>query len=95
VYQAARHQRLYDCWSLLRAQVHVIVLSAYASWPDFFRERTVRRHQEILSALQDRDEELALSKSAEHLRDAYLQVIRSYSPGEEARTNLPHLPSEL
>jgi hypothetical protein len=34
IYQAARHQRLYDCWANLKAQIYIFLLSRNVVDPD-------------------------------------------------------------
>src|SRR5690349_583332 len=35
IYQAARHQRLYDCWANLKSQIYILLLSRNVANPDF------------------------------------------------------------
>jgi DNA-binding GntR family transcriptional regulator len=77
IYRAARHQRLYDCWSNLRAQIYIFLLSRNVVNPDF-RIVTVQTHQDILDVLRTRDEQQALQVIEDHLRGAYDRVINSY-----------------
>ncbi|MEO7911494.1 MAG: GntR family transcriptional regulator [Roseiflexaceae bacterium] len=83
IYQAARHQRLYDCWANLKAQIYIFLLSRNVADPDF-REITVKSHAALLDALRTRDEARATSEIEAHLRGAYDRVVRGYSAAEAA-----------
>jgi DNA-binding GntR family transcriptional regulator len=82
LYQAARHQRLYDCWSNLRSQIYIFLLSRNVANPDF-REVTVQSHQDILDVLRARDEARAVAVIEDHLRGAYERVVKTYAAREE------------
>jgi DNA-binding GntR family transcriptional regulator len=81
IYQAARHQRLYDCWANLRSQIYIFLLSRNVANPDF-REITVKTHADLLEALRTRDEARVTVVIEDHLRGAYDRVVRGYIPGE-------------
>jgi DNA-binding GntR family transcriptional regulator len=81
IYQAARHQRLYDCWANLKAQIYIFLLSRNVADPDF-REITVKSHAALLGALRTRDEARATTEIEDHLRGAYDRVVRGYSAAE-------------
>jgi DNA-binding GntR family transcriptional regulator len=77
MYRAARHERLYNCWSNLKSQIYVFLLTRNVANPDF-REQAVKSHSEILDALAARDPKLAGQRIEEHLRAAYVRVMSSY-----------------
>ena len=81
IYQAARHQRLYDCWANLRSQIYIFLLSRNVANPDF-REITVKTHTDLLDALRTRDEARVTVVIEDHLRGAYDRVVRGYTPAE-------------
>jgi DNA-binding GntR family transcriptional regulator len=74
VFRAARHQRLYECWSTLRSQIYIFLLSRNVANPDF-REVTLTGHTDLLTVLQARDETRAAQVLEEHLRGAYDRII--------------------
>jgi DNA-binding GntR family transcriptional regulator len=78
IYQAARHQRLYDCWANLKSQIYIFLLSRNVLDPDF-REITVKSHAALLAAIRTRDEARATTEIEDHLRGAYDRVVRGYS----------------
>jgi DNA-binding GntR family transcriptional regulator len=82
IYRAAHHQRLYDCWSNLRAQIYIFLLSRNVANPDF-RVVTVRSHQDLLDILRTRDEARAVQEIEAHMLGAYERVIQSYSGADE------------
>lgn len=77
LYRASRHQRLLVCWSDLRPQIHVFLLSRNVADSDF-RDVAVRGHQEILEAVKERDEKCAVSIIERHLQTGYARVVGSY-----------------
>jgi DNA-binding GntR family transcriptional regulator len=81
IYQAARHQRLYDSWANLKSQIYIFLLSRNVANPDF-REVTVKSHADLLEALRARDEARATTEIEAHLRGAYDRVVLSYTPAE-------------
>jgi len=81
IYQAARHQRLYDCWANLKSQIYIFLLSRNVADPDF-REITVKAHAALLEAIRTRDEARATTEIEDHLRGAYDRVVRGYSAAE-------------
>jgi DNA-binding GntR family transcriptional regulator len=82
IYRAAHHQRLYDCWANLRAQIYIFLLSRNVANPDF-RVITVESHQELLDVLRERDEARAVQEIEAHLLGAYERVIDSYRVADE------------
>ena len=82
IYRAAHHQRLYDCWSNLRAQIYIFLLSRNVANPDF-RVVTVRSHQDLLDILRTRDEARAVQEIEDHMLGAYERVIQSYRGADE------------
>lgn len=82
IYQAARHQRLYDSWANLKSQIYIFLLSRNVANPDF-REVTVKSHADLLESLRSRDEARATSEIEAHLRGAYDRVVLSYAPAED------------
>ena len=82
IYRAAHHQRLYDCWSNLRAQIYIFLLSRNVANPDF-RVVTVRSHQDLLDILRTRDEARAVQEIEAHMLGAYERVIQIYSGTDE------------
>jgi DNA-binding GntR family transcriptional regulator len=81
IYQAARHQRLYDCWANLKSQIYIFLLSRNVVDPDF-RAVTVKSHAALLDAIRARDEARATTEIEDHLRGAYDRVVRAYSAAE-------------
>ena len=70
IYKAARHGRLYRCWTELRPQIYVLLLTRNVANPNF-PQTAVRRHQPILRVLKSRDEERAVALIRRHVEDSY------------------------
>jgi len=66
LYQAARHKRLYQAWSALRAQVHILLLSRNVDDPRI-RDVVIHRHTTLLETLRARDHALALAAIEDHI----------------------------
>ncbi len=77
IYRAARHQRLYDCWTNLKSQIYIFLLSRNVADPDF-RQITAKAHADLLAALRTRDSARATTEIEAHLRGAYDRVVRGY-----------------
>ena len=79
LYRSARHQKVLDAWLNIRSQVYLFLLSRNLANPDF-RERVISRgHSELLDALTQRDEKLAVASIEHHLRSAYLYIVKNYA----------------
>jgi DNA-binding GntR family transcriptional regulator len=83
IYRAARHQRLYDCWSNLRSQIYIFLLLRNVANPDF-RDVTIKAHADLLEGLRARDETRVTALIEEHLRGAYDRVVQGYTDSERA-----------
>jgi DNA-binding GntR family transcriptional regulator len=81
IYRAANHRRLYETWTNLRPQIHIILLNRNVAHEDF-REMVVPSHQVILDAIRNRDKARAVELTLEHLHGSYERVLRRH----EART---------
>lgn len=88
IYRAARHQRLYDCWSNLRSQIYIFLLSRNVANPDF-RDVTIKSHADLLEAMRARDEARVTQLIEEHLRGAYDRVVQGYAAAERAPDGVP------
>jgi DNA-binding GntR family transcriptional regulator len=77
IYLAAKHRRLYDAWSTIRPQIHIVLLSRNVAHRDF-RDMVVEGHQQLLDAMRDRDAVLAIAILEDHLAGSYQRVARSY-----------------
>jgi DNA-binding GntR family transcriptional regulator len=75
IYQAANHRRLYECWTTLKPQLHILFLNRNVANADF-RTYAVTSHQQILDAIRDRDEPLAVQLTETHLRSSYEMAVR-------------------
>jgi DNA-binding GntR family transcriptional regulator len=77
IFLASSHRRLYECWTNLRPQIHILLLNRNVAHCDF-REYAVTSHQEILDSIRQRDESTTMRLIESHLRGSYERVIASY-----------------
>jgi DNA-binding GntR family transcriptional regulator len=77
IYRAAKHRRLYDCWSNLRPQIHIVLLNRNVAHEDF-REYLVTSHQQIADSIRTGDELAAVAIIEDHLKGSYERVVQSY-----------------
>lgn len=70
----AGHKRLYACWSDLRPQVHVLLLSRNVADADF-RHYGRRSHQAIVDAIRQKDETQAITLIHNHLHGSYKRLV--------------------
>lgn len=82
IYKASKHRRLYQTWSTLRPQVHILLLSRYVAKDDF-KQYITAEHQFILNAIKSQDEARAVILITEHLTGAYTRVLKSYIQREQ------------
>jgi DNA-binding GntR family transcriptional regulator len=66
LYRAGRHRRLYQSWSALRSQVHILLLSRIVDKPGI-RDVVINRHTAVLDALRSRNEQAAVAIIEEHV----------------------------
>jgi DNA-binding GntR family transcriptional regulator len=84
IYRASNHRRLYETWTNLRPQIHVLLLNRNVAHEDF-REFVVSSHQAIVDAIRARDDVRAVELTMEHLHGSYARVNRSH----ESRASEP------
>lgn len=75
--ESTKHRRLQRVWMDLRPQIHLILLSRNVADPDF-RDHLVKGHTDILNSIRDRDEQRAIAVIEDHIKGAYLRVVKSY-----------------
>ncbi len=76
LYKAARHVRLYSCWTnLLRSQIHAFVLSNSLADSSYMAP-CVAEHAHIRDALENRDKDRAVGLIEKHLSDAYERLMK-------------------
>lgn len=78
LYAASHHRRLYESWSNLRPQAHILLLNRNVAREDF-RELLVLSHQWIVDALRDRDEARAVATIEDHLHGSYERVAAGFA----------------
>lgn len=78
IYRSGNHRRLYETWTTLRPQIHILLLNRNVAHEDF-REMVVPSHQLIVDCLRTRDEVAAVNLTMEHLHGSYERVFRSHA----------------
>jgi DNA-binding GntR family transcriptional regulator len=79
IYQAAHHRRLYECWTNLRPQIHIVLLSRNVAHPDFrLLSVAVDSHQELVDAIRTKNVEAAGRLIEDHLLGSYERTIVGY-----------------
>jgi DNA-binding GntR family transcriptional regulator len=79
--KASRNQRLASILDSLNAQIKLSrrpMIQATKEW----REIAINDHQRILDAIRHRNEPLAQSAAAEHIRHSYVAMLKAYMPTE-------------
>lgn len=76
IYDGANHRRLKDAWTIIRPQIHILLLNRNLADVDF-REMLVTAHEELLDAIVAADPDLAARRLHEHLGGSYERVSRS------------------
>jgi DNA-binding GntR family transcriptional regulator len=88
MYRTGGHRRLYETWATLRPQIHILLLNRNVASEDF-RQMVVPSHQQILDALRERNENLAIEITMDHLHGSYSRVranhIKRYGDGTGQR----------
>ncbi len=78
IYQASKNKRLYEFWSVLRPQIHILLLTRNVANADF-RDHLLVSHSAILDSIRDKDEAQALIIIEDHLQGSYKRVLLSYT----------------
>lgn len=81
IYRASDHNRLYQLWQEIRAQVTFFLVSREAS-PITSQSIMIDEHRALLEALADRDADRLLALTEEHLLGAYDRILQAL-PEEE------------
>ena len=79
IYAASNHRRLYDVWTNLKPQIHVLLLNRNVAHEDF-RELVVSSHQQIVDAMRSRDRERAVEVLMDHLHGSFSRVVAQHEP---------------
>lgn len=74
---ASGHRRLHASWTNLRSQIYMFLLTRSNVNSDFLKTFDVM-HQDILDAINEKDENRATSLLEKHCRVAYEEVVRYY-----------------
>jgi DNA-binding GntR family transcriptional regulator len=75
IYRAARHDRLYQSWALLRPQIETF-LNSRPSDQNAYLDKAVREHSELLDVIRRHEREQAVTMIELHIRSAYDRVSK-------------------
>jgi DNA-binding GntR family transcriptional regulator len=75
IYVAAKHQRLYQSWSLLRPQIETFLISRSADTGSYLG-KAVREHAAILDIIRARERTAAIAMIEDHIHSAYERLTR-------------------
>lgn len=79
IYLAAHHRRLYECWTNLRPQIHIVLLSRNVAHPDFrLLSVAVDSHQALVDAIRAKNVVEAERLIEDHLLGSYERTIIGY-----------------
>ena len=79
IYRAAHHRRLYECWTNLRPQIHIVLLSRNVAHPDFrLLSVAVDSHQELSTRFETRTSSKPARLIEDHLLGSYERTIIGY-----------------
>jgi DNA-binding GntR family transcriptional regulator len=79
IYLAAHHRRLYECWTNLRPQIHIVLLSRNVAHPDFrLLSVAVDSHQALVDAIRAKNVAEAERLIEDHLLGSYERTIVGY-----------------
>lgn len=73
IYRAARHDRLYQSWALLRPQIETF-LNSRPSDQNVYLDRAVREHADLLDVIRRHERDEAVAMIEIHIRSAYDRV---------------------
>jgi len=76
IYRAAKHERLYQSWALLRPQIETF-LNSRPSDQDSYLDQAVAEHTGLLDVIRSGDRAAAVSMIEIHIRSAYNRVTRN------------------
>jgi DNA-binding GntR family transcriptional regulator len=82
IYRAAHHKRLLRCWTELRPQIYVFLLTRNVASPDF-PNTAIKRHRPIMRALQRGDAERAVAFTRRHVEDSYSLIRTGHYPDRQ------------
>lgn len=81
IYVAAKNQRLLSCWSLLRSQVFLFLVSRNVTSRDF-SQILVAEHQHLRYLIMQREADEAANVIEAHLRGAYDRLVAARAEAE-------------
>jgi DNA-binding GntR family transcriptional regulator len=75
IYIAAKHERLYQSWSLLRPQIETFLFSRSMDQGNYL-DNSVREHAGLLDIIRDKQQTQAIATIEDHIHSAYERLAR-------------------
>jgi DNA-binding GntR family transcriptional regulator len=90
LYRAAHHDRLWNAWSSLRSQVMLSLLVKRHTFNEYYRDKVIAEHQDLLQVVAARDPEACERAIREHLSTTYERLVSRFgTTDEEASESTP------
>lgn len=77
IYRTARHQKLYQCWTMLRPHICRFLVSSNIA-NNLGRNRSDNEHEELVETIAGHDSERAVAMIESHLNAAYRRLLEGY-----------------
>jgi DNA-binding GntR family transcriptional regulator len=77
IYAGSKHTRVQEVWSMIRPQIHVLLLNRNILDKGYYRETLLESHKSIADAIREGDQALSAKLIEEHLEGSFELVKRS------------------
>jgi DNA-binding GntR family transcriptional regulator len=86
LYRAARHDRLWSAWSSIRSQVMLSLLVKRDTFNEYYRDKVIAEHQDLLQVITTRDPEACERAIREHLAATYERLVSRFHTTDDEAT---------
>ena len=83
LYRAARHDRLWNAWSSIRSQVMLSLLVKRDTFNEYYRDKVIAEHQDLLRVVAARDPEACERAIRDHLAATYERLVSRFRSADE------------
>lgn len=83
IYEGSRHKRVQDVWSMIRPQIHILLLNKNVLEKEY-RKTLLGSHKGIVDAIRASDRALAVQLIQEHLEGSFELVKKSLVEQEKS-----------
>lgn len=84
IYAGSKHRRVQDVWSMIRPQIHILLLNRNVLDKGYYRETLLESHKSIADAILAGNKSLAAQLVQEHLDGSFDLVKRSLVEREKS-----------